>query len=230
MSGLGRSAAGADLGLFSVLRKLGLFRRSGPTGRTASLADIRPRESSRLAISQPSTHEETLMRTAYGRVAEILREAKGRPLTVDEVREAVRHTNPTKSMNPGAINGNCSECTMAVDDILAGRPAVAGKVDQLPQEDDIFSIFGNRAPGENIPLRMPGTYGDVESELLARGPGARGIFMGRTTPLLGGTPHVGNVANIGGEVFYIDGQGQIVEKFTAAADKSNMAHSFAPDE
>jgi hypothetical protein len=217
MSRLGGVAADANLGIFSVLR--GLFRRSGSAARPVSLADIRPREASQLPIAHPSADEEQLMRAAYDEVAKILRKAKGRPLTVDEVREAVRHTNPTnkKSLNISEVHGNCSECTMAVDDILAGRPAVAGKIDQLPQEDDIFRIFGR--PGENIPLRIPGTYGEVERELLDLGPGARGVFMGRTTPLAGDTPHVGNVANIGGEVYYIDGQGQVVEKFTTAAEK-----------
>lgn len=183
------------------------------------IEDLRPLNAARLdRLAKPAAHDEELMRAGYQEIQKILKETRGRPLTADELRRAVQHTNPTKA---NGFRRNCSECAMAVDDILRGRPAVAGDVADPPNLDGVLDMFRSRITGEadDIIAGKSGAFDDIEAFLLAKRPGTRGILWGQTSQAGGGAVHVGNVANIDREVYYVDGQVGLVDKFIPTANK-----------
>jgi hypothetical protein len=194
------------------------------SARTLKIEDIRPLDTAGLdRLAKPTAHEEELMRAGYDEVRKILKDAHGRPLTADELRQALKHTNPA---DVGRWN-NCSECAMAVDDILRGRPAVAGNVAEPPSLDAGLDMLRTRivgAPDDIIAGKSglasrSGHYGKIEAFLHANGPGTRGVILGQTTPTGGGAVHIGNAANIDSKAYYVDGQVGLVEDFVPTANK-----------
>lgn len=159
------------------------------------LVDLRPQRVHLLeGGNTPMTAvQQAAMRDAHQEINRLLQAAGGRPLGRFETRVAMRHVNPTAS------NRNCTEIALAVDDILAGRAAVAGA----------------RARGVPIPVAR-GVYRQQASEvrtglsslddverLIAENPGSRGIIVAHGGQ---GAGHVYNVANVGGRTSYLDGQ------------------------
>lgn len=135
--------------------------------------------------------EVTQIREAQEHVAEVLDDA-GEDLTADDVQEALQYINPTRS------DMNCVECAKAVDDVLSRRPAVAGPTpDQPPHQLKAALSVRSVDYLDNV------TSADVEQMVADAGPGARGIVVGwrNQRPV-----HAYNVANVDGEVFWLDGQ------------------------
>ncbi|MGW3349870.1 toxin glutamine deamidase domain-containing protein [Nonomuraea rubra] len=159
------------------------------------LVELRPQRVHRLeGGTSPLTDAQQLaMRNAHNEINRLLREAGGRPLSRYETRVAMRHVNPTGS------KVNCSEIALAVDDILAGRAAVAGARPRGVPIPVVRGVAGRDA----IDARTGLDSLDEVERLIAANPGARGIIIGH-----GGTGagHVFNIANVGGRTSYLDGQ------------------------
>jgi papain fold toxin 1 (glutamine deamidase) of polymorphic toxin system len=137
---------------------------------------------------------------AHAGVEGILQGPEGRELSLNEVREALPYLNPTGGTS------NCLECSMAVDDILRGRAAVAGPTSFQPVENCDRALAARTV--ESVKDTTPQ---EIEKKLTDAGPGARGIVIGDRVvdgQIRGG--HVYNVANIDSEVYYIDGQNGLV--------------------
>jgi len=145
---------------------------------------------------------------AHAGVEGILQGPEGRELSLNEVREALPYLNPTGGTS------NCLECSMAVDDILRGRAAVAGPTSFQPVENCDRALAARTV--ESVKDTTPQ---EIEKKLTDAGPGARGIVIGDRVvdgQIRGG--HVYNVANIDSEVYYIDGQnGLAVQQFRVLA-------------
>ncbi|GLY83441.1 toxin glutamine deamidase domain-containing protein [Actinoallomurus iriomotensis] len=183
------------------------------------IEDLLPRDTARLGgLAKFPARDEELLRAGYEEVKKVLKEARGRPLTADELRRAVQYTNPLK-VN-GLVQENCSRCAMAVDDILHARPAVAGNITDPPKLDALLDLARTRITGEvgDIIGGKSGDFRDIESFLLAKGSGAQGILH-TVTSLADGAGHAANAANIDGKVYYVDGQVGLVEDFVPAAEK-----------
>ncbi|WP_181724676.1 toxin glutamine deamidase domain-containing protein [Nocardia gipuzkoensis] len=169
---------------------------AGSTARSGEsavpLAEIRPAGVSRLIRNahQLTAVEEDAMRRAYAAQATLLSRIDDRPPTSAEVRELLLLVNPTRSRTAG----NCMECSWAVRDILAGRPAVAGPSGAqkfIEPSTERFHGDSHREIHEAI------------SERLYR-PGQNAIMSGnRYSDAFG---HHYNVANIDGTIYYLDGQ------------------------
>lgn len=156
------------------------------------LAEIRPAGVSRLIRNahQPTAVEAEAMRRAYAAQATILSRIGERSPTLAEVRELLLLVNPTRSRTAG----NCMECSWAVRDILAGRPAVAGPSGAqkfIEPSTERFHADSHREIHEAISERL-------------HQPGQNAIMSGnRYSDAFG---HHYNVANIDGEIYYLDGQ------------------------
>ncbi|MGK8485973.1 toxin glutamine deamidase domain-containing protein [Nocardia asiatica] len=163
------------------------------------LAEIRPAGVSRLIRNahQPTPVEVEAMRRAYAAQTAIMARIGDRPPTLAEVRELLLLVNPTRSRTAG----NCMECSWAVRDILAGRPAVAG-----PSGAQKFIEPGTeRFQGDS----HREIHETICEHLYRRGQNA--IMSGnRYSDAFG---HHYNVANIEGEIYYLDGQtGTVTEE------------------
>ncbi|MFF7941866.1 toxin glutamine deamidase domain-containing protein [Nocardia gamkensis] len=178
---------------------------AGATGSTAiPLAEIRPAGVSRLIRNahQPTPVEADAMRRAHAAQATILSRIIDRPPTLAEVRELLLLVNPTRSRTAG----NCMECSWAVRDILAGRPAVAGPSGAqkfIEPSTERFHGDSHREIHEAI------------SEKLQES-GHNAIMSGnRYSDAFG---HHYNVANIDGDIYYLDGQTGIVTEENIVPD------------
>lgn len=131
------------------------------------------------------------IRDAQEKVAEVLDDA-GDDLTADDIQEALQYINPTG----GRLN--CVECAKAVDDVLAGRAAVAGPTKgQRPYFVESALSVRSHEYVDNL------TAAEVERLVDDAGSGTRGIVIGWTVD---GASHAYNVANIDGETYWLDGQ------------------------
>ncbi|MBM7786289.1 toxin glutamine deamidase domain-containing protein [Tenggerimyces flavus] len=161
--------------------------------REVPCVECRPQRAYELHGSKAALTEGEVsqIREAQEHVAEVLDDA-GEDLTADDVQEALQYINPTRS------EMNCVECAKSVDDVLSRRAAVAGPTpDQPPYELKAALSVRSLDYLDNV------TSADVEQLVAEAGPGARGIVVGwrNQRPV-----HAYNVANIDGEVFWLDGQ------------------------
>jgi hypothetical protein len=169
------------------------------------LAEWRPRGASLLPQTRQLTEaEELLMRNAYRVISGISEQAAGRAFRLQEIRDMLKYINPTRSLtNCEESLTNCIEVALAVDDILGGRPAVAGPRGVVLQS--IFAkVYSGRAV-EHWPYNSR-SISDLE-EFIRRNMGSRGIIFGVAET---GVGHAYNIANIGGRMAYIDGQSGIM--------------------
>ncbi|MFC7588458.1 toxin glutamine deamidase domain-containing protein [Nonomuraea antimicrobica] len=159
------------------------------------LVELRPQRVYRLegGTSPLTGAQRTAMANAHNEINRLLREAGGRSLSRYEARVAMRHVNPTGS------KVNCSEIALAVDDVLAGRAAVAGPRPRGVPIPIVRGVVGKQA----TEVRMGLSSLDEVERLIAENPGARGIIVGHGGQ---GAGHVFNVANVGGTTSYLDGQ------------------------
>jgi hypothetical protein len=207
------AGAAARLGLFRVAEpwfKRGIGRRAQ---QVAGVGDDLARGAGRAArgskvplagLRADGTHmfdrasaaltdaEQAAMRAGHKEVSGLLAAAGRRPLSRYETRVALRHVNPTGSTR------NCSEVSLAVDDILAGRAAVAGPLKGAPIPV-ARGVYATRAIDTRTGLS---SLDDVE-RLIAQNPGARGVIVAHGGE---GAGHVFNVANVGGKTSFLDGQ------------------------
>ncbi len=134
------------------------------------------------------------MRRAYAAQTAIMSRIGDRPPTLAEVRQLLALVNPTRSRTAG----NCMECSWAVRDILAGRPAVAGPSGAqkfIEPSTERFHGDSHREIHEAISEKL-------------REPGQNAIMSGnRYSDAFG---HHYNVANIDEDIYYLDGQTGIV--------------------
>jgi Papain fold toxin 1, glutamine deamidase len=183
MSGASRFA---DLGAFRAaavffpkVRKL-----ASTPGR-----EFRARDVEALMSGKHSQHQVEIMRQNHEMIEGDLKAMPdGVPRTVDDVRRVL------PKINPLGYDHNCTEASMAVDDVLGGRAAVAGNsrhTDVLPAR------FGDRE------LIADDTPASIEKELLQAGDGSRGIAIMAAKD---GQGHAANVVNLGGKTYWIDGQ------------------------
>lgn len=161
--------------------------------RDVPRARERPRWVDELRGSDESLLESTsdAVGKAHASLVEVLGEA-GDELTADDMREALQYVNPTRS------NTNCVECAMAVDDILDGGSAVAGPTPSQPPYE-LRAALSVRS----LEYLQDVTSAEVEGLLEDAGSGASGIAVGWRNQV---PVHAYNAANIGGEVYWIDGQ------------------------
>jgi hypothetical protein len=155
-------------------------------------AEIRPAGASRLIRNahEPTPTEAAAMRRAYEAQATIMSRMGDQPPTLAEVRELLQLVNPTRSHTAG----NCMECSWAVRDILARRPAVAGP----SGAQKFIAPSAERFQGDS--------HHEIHEAISARltRPGQNAIMSGnRYFDAFG---HHYNVANIEGEIYYLDGQ------------------------
>ncbi|MBM7786293.1 toxin glutamine deamidase domain-containing protein [Tenggerimyces flavus] len=142
-----------------------------------------------------SEKEATAVRDAEQVFADALDEADGK-LAPDVLQDLLEHINPTRSSH------NCVECAMAVDDVLRGRPAAAG-----PTEDQQQHYLDAAMSARQIDYVEELEGDDVERLLLDAGPGARAIVIGWKNQH---QSHAYNAVNFDGDVYWVDGQKNIV--------------------
>ncbi len=109
-----------------------------------------------------------------------------------------------RTANPLGGTENCVNCSIAVDAILAGRPASALLSAPKPLAT-LEAQFGKK-------FVAVASKSEIVKEMMKAGPGARGIIYG--DPGLGQVGHVFNVINHKGVVRFIDGQAGEVATFS----------------
>lgn len=116
--------------------------------------------------------------------------------------------NPMYKTGEWGFRNNCQSCVVSVEERLAGNEVTAvRRTDQaaydLTWPDDLLNSVGNG----NVFHQASG-YQDIEQQLLAAGPGSRGIVHGAWLDENGlyESGHVFNVINRDGKIFYVDGQ------------------------
>ncbi|RSN14361.1 hypothetical protein DMB42_07545 [Nonomuraea sp. WAC 01424] len=161
------------------------------------LAELRPRNTGRLYVPKSLTEEEEgWLRSGYIMVRTVLEQAGGRALRASEIERLLPYINPLKRNPRGMIN--CAEVALAVDDILGGRPAVAGLIGE--HAGTWYGLYTGRAI--RVPLRMTSSLEEAEN-LIRQTPGSRGILVGHRASAPG---HAWNIVNTDAGLLYIDGQ------------------------
>lgn len=163
------------------------------------LANLRPQRTHVFdrSFAPLSDTDKAAMRRAHSAVTDILTKIGGRPIKVGDLLEFIQHVNPTGSRR------NCAEASMAIDDILRGRPAVAGPLLGVP----VPGARGAYKPRSIEARPRLESIAEVETLVRKAGPGSHGIIIANSGT---GTSHVYNVININGGIYYIDGQLQRV--------------------
>ncbi|MFI9596297.1 toxin glutamine deamidase domain-containing protein [Nonomuraea sp. NPDC052265] len=176
------------------------------------LAELRPRNTGRLYVPQSFTEEEKgWMRSGYIMVRTVLEQAGGRALRASEIERLLPYINPLKRNPRGLIN--CAEVALAVDDILGGRPAVAGLIGE--HAGTWSRLYTGRAI--RGPLRMTSSLEEAE-DLIRQIPGSRGILVGHRTSASG---HAWNIVNTDAGLLYIDGQ----SGWMSAVNRNNRGYA-----
>ncbi|MEU6786548.1 toxin glutamine deamidase domain-containing protein [Nonomuraea angiospora] len=163
------------------------------------LAGLRPqRVEDYDKASQPLSEEhKEAMRKAYGELRKFIDDLGSREIRFGDLLAIINKVNPT------GHNRNCPETSLAIDDILRGKPAVAGPLNAAPVPV-IRTTMGRRAIEKHMRL---GSLKKVAKILLNEGPGSRGVVVGYSGSGIG---HVCNVLNVNGHIYYADGQHQRV--------------------
>jgi RHS repeat-associated protein len=104
---------------------------------------------------------------------------------------------PTFTIGRQPRNMNCANCSISVDNILGG----GGVQSALPNRNgvsifELEDLYGSQFVNVSSQVH-------IEMLLQSAGPGSRGIIYGERGP---GQAHVFNVANLGGEIVFVDGQ------------------------
>lgn len=110
------------------------------------------------------------------------------------------HGFTIRDVNPTGNDYNCAECSIAVDDLLAGRePWTAPPADRDTPYEKLERAFGSSF---SEPLELH----EIISQIDEAGPGARGIVFGIPDPKISTRGHFFNVANQKDVVRLLDGQ------------------------
>ncbi|MGW0201466.1 toxin glutamine deamidase domain-containing protein [Nonomuraea sp. NPDC003201] len=163
------------------------------------LAGLRPqRVEDYDKASQPLSEEhKEAMRKAYGELRKFIDDLGSREIRFGDLLAIINKVNPT------GHNRNCPETSLAIDDILRGKPAVAGPLNAAPVPV-IRTTMGRRAIEKHLRLS---SLKKVAKILQNEGPGSRGVVIGYSGSGIG---HVCNVLNVNGNIYYADGQHQRV--------------------
>ncbi|MER6005626.1 toxin glutamine deamidase domain-containing protein [Nonomuraea angiospora] len=163
------------------------------------LAGLRPqRVEDYDKASQPLSEEhKEAMRKAYGELRKFIDDLGSREIRFGDLLAIINKVNPT------GHNRNCPETSLAIDDILRGKPAVAGPLNAAPVPV-IRTTMGRRAIEKHLRLS---NLKKVAKILQNEGPGSRGVVIGYSGSGIG---HVCNVLNVNGHIYYADGQHQRV--------------------
>ncbi|MEW1841111.1 toxin glutamine deamidase domain-containing protein [Nonomuraea angiospora] len=163
------------------------------------LAGLRPqRVEDYDKASQPLSEEhKEAMRKAYGELRKFIDDLGSREIRFGDLLAIINKVNPT------GHNRNCPETSLAIDDILRGKPAVAGPLNAAPVPV-IRTTMGRRAIEKHLRLS---SLKKVAKILQNEGPGSRGVVIGYSGSGIG---HVCNVLNVNGHIYYADGQHQRV--------------------
>ncbi|WP_141955992.1 toxin glutamine deamidase domain-containing protein [Actinoallomurus bryophytorum] len=174
-----------DLGVF---RSAAMLFRGARTGLSVPGREFRPTGVENLVSGKLSKQQIQVLQKSRAEIqATLERMPGGVPRSAADVGSLLPHINPLRFEN------NCHECTLAVDDVLAGRAAVAGN--SRPANG-----FAHLGVGSELTGSDPDS---IERELLQSGDGARGIVLMTTKD---GDAHSGNIANLQGKVYWMDGQ------------------------
>jgi hypothetical protein len=179
-----------------ILTDLGVFRSAARLFKsTRGLMstpgrEFRPTQVEALSSGKLSRREVQILQESQAKIRAALEKMPGGvPRSVSDLKTVLPHINPL------GYTKNCTECGMAVDDVLAGRPVVAGN-----------SRHTNILPGRlggGSELKAAYTPASIEHELLQAGDGSRGVvIMGADD----GHGHTANVVNLGGKTYWVDGQ------------------------
>ncbi|NUO96376.1 MAG: hypothetical protein HOW71_00840 [Nonomuraea sp.] len=165
------------------------------------LAGLRPqRVEDYPNAAQPLTEEhKEAMRKAYDELRRFIEQLGSKEVRFGDLLAIINKVNPT------GHNRNCPETSLAIDDILRGKPTVAGPLNAAPVPI-IRGTLGKRAIDKYMRLS---SLKKVAKILLDEGPGSRGIVIGYSGSGIG---HVCNVLNVNGNIYYADGQHQRVYK------------------
>ncbi|WP_431914742.1 toxin glutamine deamidase domain-containing protein [Nonomuraea jabiensis] len=163
------------------------------------LAGMRPQrvEDYDKAAQPLSEEQKEAMRKAYGELRKFIDDLGSREIRFGDLLAIINKVNPT------GHNRNCPETSLAIDDILRGKPAVAGPLNAAPVPV-IRTTMGRRAIEKHLRLS---NLKKVEKILQNEGPGSRGVVIGYSGSGIG---HVCNVLNVNGNIYYADGQHQRV--------------------
>ncbi|MFG6194429.1 toxin glutamine deamidase domain-containing protein [Nonomuraea sp. JJY05] len=163
------------------------------------LAGLRPQrvEDYDKAAQPLSEEHKEAMRKAYGELRKFIDDLGSREIRFGDLLAIINKVNPT------GHNRNCPETSLAIDDILRGKPAVAGPLNAAPVPV-IRTTMGRRAIEKHLRLS---NLKKVEKILQNEGPGSRGVVIGYSGSGIG---HVCNVLNVNGHIYYADGQHQRV--------------------
>lgn len=126
--------------------------------------------------------------------------AAERSIAQPDANHFIEHINKDLPLGkmPGTRDMNCANAAIATDATLAGTPtsAVPGEVTHASVLQDYFGTKWSPATGQ---------ASSIEASMQGAGPGSRGIVFGQKTGEKIG--HFFNVANQGGTVRFLDGQG-----------------------
>jgi papain fold toxin 1 (glutamine deamidase) of polymorphic toxin system len=184
---MGEAELITDLGVFRSVALL--FRASRRMASTPG-REFRPAEVEALTSGKLSRQEMKILQQSHATIESALRNMPGGvPRSVGDVRTVLPHINPLGFAN------NCAESSMAVDDVLAGRPAVAGN-------SRLTDVLPDRLGGKPE-FTADDSPTSIEHELLRAGAGSRGVVLMGSKD---GRLHTANVANLEGETYWIDGQ------------------------
>jgi hypothetical protein len=170
------------------------------------LHHLRPAEISRLsaAYAPLSTAQANLMRKAHSDLTKILHDVRGRPLLRSDVERILPHVNGAR-VNGVRAKGNCVECSLALDDIIAGKAVVAGPSRGIHAGATSELLDGGRAKS-SLHRLLAHNVTPLEKQLLASGPGSRALIYRGTNMSEGVSGHIYNAANVDGKVLYMDAQ------------------------
>jgi hypothetical protein len=121
----------------------------------------------------------------------------GTSVLPESVSHPFGHGASIRSINPGRYVNNCAECSIYVDDLLAGRGLRAATDSPMIRLPQVERMLG----GEFGEL---GALSHIEAAMAQAGPGARGIVFAHKGDLANG--HYFNVVNQRGVVRFLDGQ------------------------
>jgi hypothetical protein len=144
------------------------------------------------------------MEKKHAELTEILDDIGDRPLRRKDVERILPRIN-ADLLEDGRIHRNCLECSLALDDALGRKASVAGPSEGGASPGAVRRLLDGKRSLDTKPLYFVDNLDSVKEELLGRS-GARAI-IGRDMDIGGGiTSHAYNIANIDGEVVFLDAQ------------------------
>ena len=131
-------------------------------------------------------------------VAEELAAGGGGLVLPEGAGHAFGHGASIRAINPGRFLNNCPECSIYVDDLLAGRGLRAATDSPMITLNQMERLVGGEFSAQM------GSLSEIEAAMVEAGPGARGIVFAHQGDIANG--HYFNAVNQNGVVRLLDGQ------------------------